>query len=218
MTRIQRLCLIGPHGAGKSTIGRMLAEAGYWHISIGALRRLAQRGMLPSDIPVRVLVMLRDTDARRPLPDSVAAAVIALAQMRRRVVLDGLPSTPSHLPLLDASWRIIYVSAPERVRHERLKVRAGLSARAWVAGGLSVRDLQLASVAECAGSRVELFENSGGVDACRARAERLTSGVPIGDPPESRVETCESLSIMRVGPDPFARHPKPLRHGDDHSA
>ncbi|WP_416047358.1 AAA family ATPase [Cupriavidus basilensis] len=173
MTGINRLCLIGPHGAGKSTIGRMLADDGYWHISIGALRRLAQKGMLPSDIPVRVLVMLRDVDAGRPLPDSVAAAVIALAQTRPRIVLDGLPSIPSHLPLLDASWRIIYVSAPERVRHERLRNRAGQSARAWLAGGTSARDLQLASVIECGGPRVERIDNSAGIDACREAVRQL---------------------------------------------
>ncbi len=182
----------------------MLADDGYWHISIGALRRLAQKGMLPSDIPVRVLAMLRDADAGRPLPDSVAAAVIALAQTRPRVVLDGLPSSASHLPLLDASWRIISVSAPELVRLERLKARAGRSARAWAPGGVSARDLQLASVVDCAGARVEPFENSADIDACRARVERLVSGVPIEDPPEYRVEACESVSIMRVGTDVFA--------------
>ncbi|MGE8451902.1 MAG: AAA family ATPase [Pseudomonadales bacterium] len=170
---MQRLCLIGPHGAGKSTIGRMLADDGYWHISIGALRRLAQKGMSPSDIPVRVMVMLRHADAGRPLPDSVAAAVIALAQTRPRVVLDGLPSSPSHLPLLDENWRIVCVSVPEQLRIERLRMRAGQSARAWLAGGTSARDLQLASVIECGGPRVERIDNSAGIEACREAVRQL---------------------------------------------
>ncbi len=35
--------LLGPHGCGKSTIGRHLAAQGYAHISIGLIGRLARR-------------------------------------------------------------------------------------------------------------------------------------------------------------------------------
>ncbi|MFJ1258388.1 AAA family ATPase [Cupriavidus sp. CuC1] len=173
MSDIHRFCLIGPHGVGKSTIGRMLADRGFWHLSIGTLRRLARKGMLPSDIPIRLLVTLRDADPGRPLPDLVVAAVIELAKTRDRVVIDGLPSSPSHLALLDPSWRIISVTAPDELRLDRLKTRAGQSARAWVAARASARDLQLRSVIEAAGARIERFDNSAGLDVCRDRAWRL---------------------------------------------
>ncbi|MFJ1256078.1 AAA family ATPase [Cupriavidus sp. CuC1] len=172
---MSRLCLIGLHGAGKSTVGQLLAEQGYWHISIGALRRLARMGMQPSDISVRLMARLREADPGRPLPDDVAAAVVELAMARPRVVLDGLPSSPSHLVLLDSSWRIVLVQASDKQRRDRLRQRAVVSRRAWTAGGMSARDLQLESVLQAAGVRIERFDNDRDLNACREDAAILSS-------------------------------------------
>lgn len=173
---MSRLCLIGLHGAGKSTVGQLLAEQGYWHISIGTLRRLGRMGMYPSDIPVRLMAMLREADPGGPLPDDVAVAVVGLAMARPRVVLDGLPSSPSHLALLDSSWRIVLVQASDQQRRERLRQRAVVSRRTWIAEGLSTRDLQLESVLEAAGARIERFDNDRDLIACREDAVILSSG------------------------------------------
>ncbi|WP_447435918.1 AAA family ATPase [Cupriavidus basilensis] len=171
-----RLCLIGLHGAGKSTVGRLLAEQGYWHISIGALRRLARMGMRPSDIPVRLMAMLREVDPGGPLRYDVAAAVVGMALAKPRVVLDGFPSSPLHLSLLDSSWRMVLVQAPDVQRRERLRRRAETSPRAWTVDGVSARDRELERVIEATGARLERFDNSADLNACRERASLLSNG------------------------------------------
>ncbi|AOY97590.1 hypothetical protein BKK79_37280 (plasmid) [Cupriavidus sp. USMAA2-4] len=162
-----KICLIGLHGAGKSTLGRAFADYGFWHLNIGAIRRLIRLGVYPADVPSRLLLSLRDTESGRPLPDAVAAAVIEVANSHGRVVVDGLPSSPSHLALLGSGWDVVLVEAPDQAREERLVERARSTARQWDPSLGSPRDYQLESVIAAVGESLTRLDNAGDLKGLR---------------------------------------------------
>jgi cytidylate kinase len=141
------LFLIGRHGAGKSAIGRELANLGFQHWSIGLLRRLAATKSFPSDVPAKLIVALGRERPGRPVSSETATLLIQLASVRDNVVIDGFPSAPDHLDLLPPGSIVVYVSAPAAMRRARLKTRAAETLRQWEnRTELSGRDASLSQV------------------------------------------------------------------------
>lgn len=140
------LCLIGRHGAGKSTIGAELALRGYKHISVGLLRRLARARQLPSDIPYPLMAAMRRAQPGAPLQDDIALKLLSYASQFPRCVLDGFPVSAEHLNMLPLSAIIGVVASPRVVRNERLLLRAETSQRAWTPGLRSEREESLSAV------------------------------------------------------------------------
>lgn len=140
-------CLIGRHGSGKSTIGRQLRAHGFRHISVGVLRRLAQNGTFPSDVPFSLMMMLKRVRAGQPLPDDVAAKLLGYAHETKHCVIDGFPACPRHIDMLPADSPIVYVWAPKPLLETRLAERAQNTVRAWTPGRHSEREAMLAEVA-----------------------------------------------------------------------
>lgn len=134
--------LLGPHGCGKSTIGRQLGEQGYVHLSIGLIGRLARRGARPADVPLRLLQLMSRHVPGTPLDSRAAIALIDYAKSLDKVVIDGFPAQVDHLALLDVSdrWQFVYVLVPRQIRERRLLARAETSKRGWTPGLKSERD------------------------------------------------------------------------------
>lgn len=137
------ICLIGRHGAGKSSIGLFLAKQGYVHLSLGLLRRLATAGKYPSDIPVSLMLSIRRMRPAMPLPTDVIRKLLAHASGCERCVIDGFPTSIEHLSILPKSTKIVYVWTPTLSRMERLRKRADNSQRQWTTGLSSHRDHSL---------------------------------------------------------------------------
>lgn len=134
--------LLGPHGCGKSTIGRQLAAQGYVHLSIGLIGRLARLGARPADIPLRLLQVMSRHVPGDPLDPRAAIALLDYAKSLEKVVIDGFPAHIDHLALLgnEDRWQFVYVLAPRQVREQRLMARAETTNRAWTPGLKSARD------------------------------------------------------------------------------
>ncbi len=137
-----RVLLLGPHGSGKSSLGRYLAQQGYEHLSVGTLARIARRGTIPSNVPLRLIMLLARHSPGQPLEAMAAKMLVEYANTRSKVVIDGFPGTAEHVQLLPdlASWDFVYVWTPRQLRHERLVIRSELTARKWNPGGRSARD------------------------------------------------------------------------------
>lgn len=159
-----RVFLIGPHGSGKSSIGRSLTHHGYQHISIGALRRLALRNKIPADIPARLLFLMARHVPGTPLPEPAVALLIDHMQRCPRIVVDGFPATVAHLAALGdlSEWSFVYAYAPRAARQSRLLARAETTPRGWVPGRTSERDLALPALCRELRVRTDLafFNNS----------------------------------------------------------
>lgn len=137
------LCLVGRHGAGKSTIGGLLSTLGYHHISVGLLARLARSGQYPADVPVPLIAAMRRAKAGAPLPDAIALRLLDYAASFEKCVLDGFPASLSHLRQLPSDTTIGLVWVPMRVRSARLTLRAEQTKRLWTPGGKSEREQSL---------------------------------------------------------------------------
>ncbi|WP_321817002.1 MULTISPECIES: AAA family ATPase [unclassified Paraburkholderia] len=140
-----RIFLLGPHGSGKSSIGRQLVEQGYVHLSIGLIGRLARRRLPVADLPVSLLhVMARHTPGEA-LESRAAAEILQYARTLPKVVIDGFPGHVEHLGLVGdmPQWQFVYVLTPRSVREGRLELRAATSRRGWTPGGKSPRDALL---------------------------------------------------------------------------
>lgn len=140
------LCLIGRHGAGKSTVGQELAKTGFKHVSVGLLRRLARAREFPVDVPYALMVAMRRSQPGTPMRPDVAAKLLEYAGRFPNCILDGFPSAPEHLDMLPASTIIGVVTAPASIREERLFARAIRTSRAWVPGRPSEREMALGKV------------------------------------------------------------------------
>lgn len=134
--------LLGPHGCGKSTIGRHLAAQGYAHISIGLIGRLARRGARPADIPLRLLQVMSRHVPGDPLDPRAAIELLDHARSLEKVVIDGFPAHIEHLALLHDidRWQFVYVLTPRQIREQRLMARAETTNRGWTPGLKSARD------------------------------------------------------------------------------
>jgi adenylate kinase family enzyme len=134
--------LLGPHGCGKSTIGRNLAAQGYIHLSIGLIGRLARRGARPADIPVRLLQVMARHVPGEALDPRAATEILDYARSLEKVVIDGFPAHVEHLALLNdiERWQFVYVLTPRQIREQRLKARAETTKRGWTPGLKSARD------------------------------------------------------------------------------
>lgn len=71
-----RICLLGRHGSGKTTIGGALVQMGFTHTSVGLLRRLAQHGHFPSDVPASLMLAMRRERAGALLSPRTASLIV----------------------------------------------------------------------------------------------------------------------------------------------
>ena len=134
--------LLGPHGCGKSTVGRRLTARGYIHLSVGLIGRLARRGARPADIPLRLLQVMARHVPGEALNPQAATEILDYARSLDKVVIDGFPANIEHLALLDdiERWEFVYVLTPRQIREQRLLARADTTKRAWTPGLKSSRD------------------------------------------------------------------------------
>lgn len=137
------VCLLGRHGSGKSTIGADLVAHGYQHTSVGMLRRLAQAGQFPSDVPVALMMAMRRERAGTLMSASTARKLIDHASKAPNAILDGFPSSVEHLAMLPADTVFCVVWAPMQIRTERLLHRGEITKRAWTPGLQSARESAL---------------------------------------------------------------------------
>jgi hypothetical protein len=138
-----RLCLIGRHGSGKSTIGSGLACHGYRHTSVGLLRRLAQSRQYPSDVPAGLISAMGRERAGALLTLPTAQRLVAHAFSRPLAVLDGFPASPSQIELLPPETIFCVVWTPPGLRGSRLESRAATTKRQWTPGRASEREASL---------------------------------------------------------------------------
>lgn len=141
-----RVCLLGRHGSGKSTIGASLTLHGYQHTSVGMLRRLAQAGEFPSDVPASLMFAMRRERAGMPMSSNTARKLVDHAMRDHNAILDGFPSSVEHLSLLPEATIFCVVWAPKSLRLERLEQRAQTSKRLWTPGVHSAREASLPSL------------------------------------------------------------------------
>jgi adenylate kinase family enzyme len=136
---MQLIVILGRHGTGKSTLGQKLTEMGYRHFSVGSLRRVAQRKSVPADIPFKLINLLRK-DTGNHLSDRTCFEIIEFCKQFDRVVIDGLPETPTQVSLLPSTTRVIWMISPKSKRIERLQQRSLESARIWTPDRVSRRE------------------------------------------------------------------------------
>jgi adenylate kinase family enzyme len=139
------IALIGPHGAGKSTLGKIYESNGYTHINVGFLARMARRKLFPAGVPLRLLFELRKHQPGTILGDAIVIELMQWIARLDKVVIDGFPSHSRHLELIDApeNWSIKYLFCPRVIRESRLVARSLSSNRKWTPGLPSERDLEL---------------------------------------------------------------------------
>lgn len=142
------IALIGPHGAGKSTLGKIYESNGYTHINVGFLARMARRKLFPASVPLRLLFELRKHQPGTILGDAIVIELMQWIARLDKVVIDGFPSHLKHLELIDApdNWIIKYLYCPRAIRESRLAARSLSSSRKWTPGLPSERDLALPSL------------------------------------------------------------------------
>lgn len=173
------VCLLGRHGSGKSTIGAGLTEYGWTHLSVGLLRRLAQSGQFPSDVPPALIVAMRRERAGTPLSPLTAKRLVEHACAVPNMVLDGFPSSLEHLALLPPDTLFCIVWTPRLQRDARLQDRAATTKRQWTPGLPSVREAALSTVIRAARKtgRCLFLRNAGDIDAATSSAlRRLSAG------------------------------------------
>lgn len=136
-------CLLGRHGSGKSTIGAELIAYGYQHTSAGMLRRLAQAGQFPSDVPAALMMAMRRERAGSAMSASTATKLIEHATRSPKAILDGFPSCVEHIALLPADTVFCVVWTPALLRLQRLERRGEISKRVWTPGLHSEREAAL---------------------------------------------------------------------------
>lgn len=141
--------LIGLHGVGKSTIGKILAAQGFKHISIGDLCRLLHKRKIPTGYGLRFLRLLAKHErGERMSPELVDALIeeIKAVQHLRGVVIDGFPSEPLHVLSLPTGSTVVHLTCTEHEREQRLAHRSDCTARKWNCKIESRRDQQVQAV------------------------------------------------------------------------
>ena len=165
--------IVGLHGSGKTTAGQHLTRVldNHIHISVGDLARFGRRGTLPAEVPTRLMACLA-----RHKPGTVFSFQTAtllseylksLAIAKKSVSVDGFPSSPEHIQLLQPNAVILHLFTSEQTRHSRLDNRSLTTGRKWVNGGASERDNELECVIKTASTeriKVINIDNSDGVD------------------------------------------------------
>lgn len=170
------VCLVGRHGSGKSTIGKELALRGYLHLSVGLLRRLANAGEFPVDIPVTLMMAMRRAIPGEALSLELSSKLLKHATSVPNCVIDGFPASTGHLQLLPPNTLIGLVWSPRSVRETRLNHRAQTSQRLWTPGRPSERERSLAAiVAESRRLRSTIFlpNRQDGIESIRSLASRI---------------------------------------------
>jgi dephospho-CoA kinase len=137
------VCLLGRHGSGKSTIGTDMIAHGFQHASVGMLRRLAQAGQFPSDVPAALMMAMRRERAGTALSTSTARKLVEYATRSPKAILDGFPSCVEHIDLLPAGTIFCVVWTPAQLRQQRLERRSETTKRVWTPGLHSEREAAL---------------------------------------------------------------------------
>jgi|UPI0005673C61 dephospho-CoA kinase len=137
------LCLLGRHGSGKSTIGADMIAHGFQHASVGMLRRLAQAGQFPSDVPAALMMAMRRERAGTALSTSTARKLVEYATKPPKAILDGFPSCVEHIDLLPADTIFCVIWTPAQLRQQRLERRSETTKRVWTPGLHSEREAAL---------------------------------------------------------------------------
>lgn len=160
--------LIGLHGCGKTTVGRLLAlNMGWHHFSLGDLGRLARQRCWPPGIDRRVMYLLAGVIPGTPLSQSVAMELVknlVVLSEQRPVIFDGFPSEPGHIELLPEGSKTLLLVANEMERCQRLHQRAAISVRKWTPGLGSERDRRLPQVVAALGTRCIVVDANGSVE------------------------------------------------------
>lgn len=155
--------LIGPHGCGKTTIGRMLgAHDGWYHLSLGDMGRLARSMKRPAELSTRFMAAMAKQEPGQPLRDEVVQRLLdEIERLRTRWCLsvDGFPSEAAHVPLLPADSQLVLVEVDPRERERRLNHRTQTTARKWTPGMRSLRDEAIPHVLSAAGDRARHVKN-----------------------------------------------------------
>ncbi|TBR75393.1 MAG: hypothetical protein EPN64_13205 [Burkholderiaceae bacterium] len=172
------LFLVGPHGSGKSTLGRMLQSRGWKHLSVGDLGRLARRRKFPAEIPIRLMLSIAQEKPGGLIGGQTVSLLLAQVCAWRQeapVVVDGFPSAPNHIDQLPPGAGIVQVSCPQDLRAQRLVARSEVTNRKWTPGLQSERDSNLDLVLARMLDLLSCISigNSGSMDALANRADML---------------------------------------------
>jgi adenylate kinase family enzyme len=171
--------LVGLHGSGKTTLGRLLKDRHGWRqLSVGDLGRLARRGKLPSDVSLRLMLSLAHSKPGHHIAAHTASLLLAQGDAWRRdapVVIDGFPSLPAHVGILPERSGIVHVQCAEDLREPRLLLRGEKTQRKWTPNLQSERDLALgALIASAARHRNFItLDNSDSLDGLERSAAHL---------------------------------------------
>lgn len=139
----QLVCLIGLHGSGKTTAGKILKSWAYHHISVGDYVRLAKSKIAPSDVPYSLMVTLKKQIPGTQLNEAAAHQLIAHIDQKlihNNVSVDGFPSGVNHLSLLRKDTIFVVMQCNHNLRIERLVQRSETSPRKWTDSKQSERD------------------------------------------------------------------------------
>lgn len=142
--------LVGLHGTGKSTIGRIMATMGWHHFGLGDIGRLVRRRAMPKGYSMRFLTRIAaHVPGERMAQPLIDALMDEIAEHRTQapVVIDGFPVEPHHVARLPEHSIIAQVMCMEAERINRLQERAAVTPRKWTnASEPSLRDKYLGLV------------------------------------------------------------------------
>lgn len=186
--------LIGRHASGKSTIGAAMRANGFVHLSVGALRRIAQHRQFPADVPYPLMLELRRASAGAPLNEAASRMLLGHAQAQANCVVDGFPASVEHLAMIPAVARIVAIWAPTGARERRLEARSAATKRIWTPGQHSMREAALSGVmrAARASGRLEYVRNVGDL----ASTLDLASSISLGRKPGTVRTTHAALQMV----------------------
>ncbi|WP_454906758.1 AAA family ATPase [Variovorax gossypii] len=179
MTRHPVLFLVGLHGSGKTTLGRLLRDRHGWRqLSVGDLGRLARRNKLPQGVSLRLMLTLAQATPGKHIDDAAVALLLAQIDAWRRdtpVAVDGFPSLPAHLSRTPDRAGVVHVECARAICEPRLMLRSEQTQRKWTPGLASARDLALADLVSHAGTKPYFckINNDGGLDDLKATANQL---------------------------------------------
>jgi hypothetical protein len=120
---------------------------------------------------------LRNSIPGLPLNQVAAKILLRFASQKPNCVVDGFPSTESHLALLPADSIIVLLSTTKTNRNSRLAQRSELTVRKWTPGAVSAREIELPELIRRARRRFKLLRitNSGSIDMLADKANALVS-------------------------------------------
>ena len=135
MTRHPVLFLVGLHGSGKTTLGRLLKDRHGWRqLSVGDLGRLARRNKLPQGVSLRLMLTLAQATPGKHIDDAAVALLLAQIDAWRRdtpVAVDGFPSLPAHLLRTPDRAGVVHVECARAICEPRLMLRSEKTQRKW---------------------------------------------------------------------------------------